>query len=517
MENRREQATGQGVDVLLDVSNRRPIVRGFIGASRLMGTAMLLVFASSVLVAQAPPPATGRVTGVVYDSIAGAPLAGVTVQFVATDPGPGRRFFSATSNGVGRYEISEIPAGRYLAGFFHQALDTLGIEMGPRQVSIEDGSQTVPLATPSPRTLKASICPNTPASEGTGLLIGHVRKSTDESAVSGAFVVAEWNETIIDDAGIHHRDARVHGATTGPGWFAICHVPTDAVLHTRASFGPDSSGWVALQIPPDGIRHVTYFIGAVTRVGDGDEAGTDSVAAADSLELRMLRGRARLTGTVRNEKGEPLVNAVVVVWETGLESLTRDDGSFTLDSLPDGTHMLEARALGYMPVHLPIHLAERRPATAELNFRQRVVVLPAVQTRAQLVYSSHLAGFERRRRRGFGEFLTPAQIEAKSEQRLGRLLQEVIGLELIEERGGLTIPRMRASRGGGTRYCTPSLYVDGLLDRSTDLDLLYSNRIMAVEIYNREFSRPPEFSDKNPCGAIVVWMKPISPQPRVNR
>ena len=45
----------------------------------------------------------------------------------------------------------------------------------------------------------------------------------------------------------------------------------------------------------------------------------------------------------------------------------------------------------------------------------------------------------------------------------------------------LTVPRMRASRGGGTRYCTPSLYVDGLLDRSTDLDLLYSNRHNILE------------------------------------
>lgn len=473
---------------------------------------MLLVLASVAASAQ-ERVRTGRVIGVVYDSIAEAPLGGVTVQFVARDPSLTGRLFSARADAAGRYQVTDLPPGDYMAGFFHPALDTLGIEIAPRQVPIREGPQTVALATPSPRSLIARICPATPASEATGLLLGHVRSARDETAVPGAFVVAEWNETIIDDQGLRHRIARVHGATTGPGWFAICHLPTDAVLHTRASFGPDSSGWVAVQIPPDGMRHLTYFIGSVQRVGDGDPVGPEP----DSLGLRLLRGGARLTGTVRDREGRPLANAAVVVWETGREVVTRDDGSFFIDSLPDGTHMLEARALGYMPVHLPIHLAERRPATAHLSFTRRVVVLSAVETRAQLVYSSHLDGFERRRRRGFGEFLTPAQIQAKPEQRLGRLLQEVQGLELIEERGGLTVPRMRASRGGGTRYCTPSLYVDGLLDRSTDLDLLYSNRIAAVEVYNREFSRPPEFSDKNQCGAIVVWMRPITPQPKVNR
>ena len=500
--------------MLLGVSNRRELRESCGSGALLASASILLALTSDVLVAQQPGGGSARVTGVVYDSLGSSPLAGVTVQFVAAGGGSAGRLFSAQSNAAGRYELDDLPPGDYIAGFFHEALDTLGIELSPQHVPIRAGPQTVPLATPSAKTLIESICPPTPASEATGLLLGHVRSARDETAVPGAFVIAEWNEVLIDDVGIRHRDARVYGATTGPGWFAICYLPTDAVLHTRAAFGEDSSGWVAVQIPPDGVRHLTYFIGPLNRAGD--VAARDSVVA-DSFSLRPLRGAATIEGTVRDAEGRPIADAHVVVWETGRETVTREDGTFTLDSLPDGTHMLEARALGYVPVHLPVHLAQRRPTTTELAFHDRAVVLPAVESRAQLVYSSHLAGFERRRRRGFGEFLTMAQIEAKPEQRLGSLLKEMQGLELIAQRGGYVVPRMRSSRRGGSGWCTPSLYVDGLLDRSGDLDLLYSSRIAAIEVYHREFSRPAEFADKNQCGAIVVWMKPIPPRQKSNR
>jgi hypothetical protein len=490
------------------------MLRGLIGDGILPTSAsLLLALASGALTAQQPAAGTGRATGVVFDSIAGVPLANVMVQFVGTDLSLADRMHSAHSDATGRYELVGLTPGDYMAGFYHQTMDTLGIELGPRLVTIREGTQTIPLATPSPKTLMDRICPPTPASEATGLLLGHVRSAIDETAVDGAFVVAEWNELVIDEGGIRHRDARVHGATTGPGWFAICYVPTDAILLTRAGFGADSSGWVAVQVPPDGLRHVTYLIGPVTRVARRTADDSDTTAQ----RLGELRGGARISGTVRDAEGRPVHNAHVVVWETGREAVTNENGVFSIDSLPDGTHMMEARTLGYVPVYLPVHLVEHRPATTELVFEERAVLLPAVNTRASLVYSSHLAGFERRRRSGFGEFLTPAQLEAKPEMRLGRLLQEMQGLEL-QERNGQTMPRMRSSRGGGSRTCEPSLYVDGLLDRSGDLDLLFTSRIAAIEVYNREFSRPAQFADKNQCGAIVVWMRPISPQQRrVNR
>jgi len=184
-----------------------------------------------------------------------------------------------------------------------------------------------------------------------------------------------------------------------------------------------------------------------------------------------------------------------------------------LDSLPGGTHTLEVRVIGYVPVRTTIQLAESRPATTNVILDKSAAVLATVTVRGQLVYSRHLAEFERRRRAGFGRYLTSEEIARRPASRLSGLLQGMPGV-YVSLAGGQRGVSMRDSRGGG--YCTPTLYVDGMRDVSGDIDIYNADEIAGIEVYNRQGQRPMEFMDMSGCGAIVVWTRHRLPKQKKN-
>src|SRR6476620_10526146 len=61
------------------------------------------------------------VSGVVRDSIAGTPIVGASVQLVGAERG-GQLVRSAVSDGNGRFQLNDVPNGRYKVGFFHSRL-----------------------------------------------------------------------------------------------------------------------------------------------------------------------------------------------------------------------------------------------------------------------------------------------------------------------------------------------------------------------------------------------------------
>lgn len=456
-------------------------------------------------------PETGRagavVMGTVYDSITRVFLAGIMVQYVGADDSLRSRGFSARSDTSGRYLLTDVPPGRYLAGFFHTGTDTLGIETGARVIDVRSGEQHIDLATRSPKTVIRSMCPASDIADSTGLIIGHVRDAETDEPVMGASVVVEWAETVIEGVRMRARVARLTEQTHGPGWFAICGVPSDALLSARAAKDADSSGFVMVNVPADGVRHITFLIGGATAVPIGPDAPR---AAGDTTAgpLTVLRGRARLTGTIRDEKGRPVENAHALVWGTELEAVTNARGVFTLDSLPGGTHTLEVRAVRYAPVYLTVQLSPQRPAMTDVTLVQRAVTLSTVTVRGSLVYSKRLAGFDERRGEGWGlvgHFMSPAEIERRPRTRLSGLLQGMTGVFVENRRGGATV-RMRSASDPNS-YCTPSLYVDGTRDMVADFNAFQSDEIAGIEVYVRDAWRPSEFLDSNSCGAIAIWTR----------
>ena len=496
-----------------DAAARRSSRRGqgWRQGARLVSAGLLALAAR--LDAQRLTEARSLVTGQVYDSIARQRIPGVTVQLVNADaPGTGRPALGVTDS-TGRYSIADVAPGRYLAGFFHAALDTLGLEIPPRLVDVGPGTVRIDLATPSPRTIMRTICPTVNV-DSTGVFMGSVRSTDAEAAIEGASVIVEWSEFVLDGVQLYERPRRTSVTTTGPGWFAFCGLPTDAVLQARAINGRDTTGLVDIEVPAAGLRYQSFYVGGAR--SEVLPTVIDALAAPGTPAARpvvVLRGDARLSGTVLDPAGKPVANAHVLVWGTEVDVQTNERGAFAIDGLPGGTHTLEVRVIGYVPVTRVVHLAAARPASIEVKLDRAAVILATETVRGKLVYSRRLVEFERRRHSGFGKYITSDEIDRRPNAKLGQLLQNVLGVH-VQSRAGQTSVTMRGSLGG---YCVPTLYVDGHRDLSGDFNYLYSDEIAGIEVYSRENQRPTGYHDSNRCGAVLVWTRARSTSPTRDR
>ena len=472
---------------------------------------------SSIAAAQ-QPVAGGRVsvTGTVFDSVANRPLVGATVQLTGAAGAVVGRAATTTTDTAGRFVVRDLPAGRYVAGFLHDALDTLGLVAEPVGIDVGDSVQVLNLATPSPRTIIGTICGAASVSDSLGLLIGHVFVTGSSTPLSGATVTVEWGETVIERGNVRSRNMAADATTQGPGWFAMCDVPGEVELTISASSGADSSGFINMEVPRTGIRHVTFHVGGAVRV---PTAAIDTITPVDTtikvLAAEMVwRGGARLTGIVRDERGNGVAGARVFVRSTNLASTSTDRGYYALDSLPGGTHTLEVRALGYLPATQIVQLAESEPSQAEVFIGDRLVTLETVKVQATLVFSRNLAKFVTNRERNVGgRFVGPREIDKFRGMRFSNLIQAIPGVRLSYNNGFSILMDFRGSDDGGSMgLCQPSLYLDGQRSQYSagEIEGMYrAEEIAGVEVYVRSNQRPIEFQDMNSnCGAVVIWTRP---------
>jgi len=483
-------------------------------------TALLLV----PVLAGAQVPADGQstrasVTGVVYDSVAGRPLAGANVQLTGLTESVAGRSATSVTDDEGRFSFQDLLPGRYVAGFFHEILDSMGIEGVPVAVDVGGTNLSLALAVPSSRTIIRTICGPAAVGDSVGMLLGHVF-SVDGGPIAGASVTVEWGETLIQRGNVGLRNVASSATTMAPGWYALCDVPAAVELTVSASHGADSSGFITVEVPHSGVRQATLYVGGATRVPG---AIVDTLTAVDSsvnLAVEMIwRGDAQLTGVVRDEHGQPVAGARVFVRGTNLSATTNDRGFFGLDSLPGGTHTAEVRAVGYLPTSTTVHLFPDHPVQAEIFIGDKAVTLETVRVQATLVFSRNLAKFQTNRSRNPGGiFVGPAEIERFRGMRFSNLVQNVPGVR-VNYTGGFNILMDYAGTDDGQSrgLCVPQIYLDGQRSFYTGAEIegLYrADELAGVEVYVRNSQRPPEFQDSSShCGAIIVWTRPALRRP----
>jgi hypothetical protein len=484
--------------------------------TRWLTLSLLLVPAA----ATAQQPASGQarppVSGVVYDSVAGRPLRGASVQFIGAADSITGRSISAITDDEGKFAIQNVAPGQYFAGFFHPVLDSMGLEGVPIAVTVANAETTVELATPSARTIIGTICGEAAVADSIAMVLGHVHDTRTGMPLPGARVTAEWGETIIERGNVRMRNVSHSAGTVGPGWFALCDVPGGVDLTLSASNDADSSGFINIETPRGGLRHATFFVGGARRV---PVALIDTITPIDSTVTEIVaemiwRGDAQFTGIVRDENGRPVPSARVFVRGTNLSTTTTDRGYFSLDSLPGGTHSFEVRALGYLPTTSIVHLAEGRPANEEIFIGDRAVTLETVRVQATLVFSRNLARFQTNRERNpGGTFVGPREIERFRGMRFSNLLQGLPGVRLSYSNGFSVLMDYRGTDDGQSNgLCVPTIYLDGQRSQYTgsEIEGLYrAEELAGVEVYPRYSMRPMEFQDaSSTCGAIVIWTRP---------
>jgi hypothetical protein len=448
------------------------------------------VLACAVLASGSPaaPAAGARVAGVVYDSLAAAPLAGAHVQVVPTDPtldAVGRR--TTRSDAEGRYAIEDVPPGRYVVGFLHPKLDSLGVDAPVRRVDLRVARDaTVDLAVPSAASVISAWCGAGAAQDSSGVVLGFVREVASASTLADVTVAAQWSAITISARGARAGVQESSARTDHAGWFGLCGVPRGALLVLRAAAGPDSSALLELDVPDHGVllRDI-----AMSRTGD-----------AGGHPAPILRG------TVRDLSGQPLPGARVRLWGTAAEARADDAGEFRFAASAAGTQLIDARMIGFVPLRRVVDVSPDEGATVHLVMTDFPMEIDTVRVLARRPASlTALAGFERRRRLGHGTFLDAEAVERRRPLVFTDLMRGIAGVELYTVDMMTRTIRMRATNGNHS--CVPELVVDGIrlpLEGLNVDDVVPAELVKAIEVYPRRIQAPPEFQAAD-CGSVVVW------------
>ena len=466
--------------------------------------AALLCGPLGVSAAQTTAPAGASVRGVVFDSLDMRGLAGATVQIADATGKPWTKTTETDSSG--RFTVDDVPIGTYLIGFFHAKLDSLAITTATYRADVRTSQPIdVRLSVPSSRTIARALCGRTAISDSTGLFMGYLRGADNALPRANGTVLVRWSELVIERGSITRTVPSVEASSGPTGQVAVCGVPIGTPMLFTAWSASDSSGSFELTVPPSGFLHRDIFVAPVTR---------RSIAAGDSTPpVDLLRGSGRLRGRVIGATGRPLARARVSLWGTGLETLTDADGAFQLSDLPNGTHTLEVRAVGFAPSQRPVDIVQGGGEATEVALANLAIMLDTVRVSAERIYTSQReAEFERRLKTGMGHIIQAQDIVKRQARSLTDVLRTVPGVMIVPSRYASEDVLMRGGEavlGPGT--CRPDIYIDGSRvanDPTFPINsLVLVDEVRAVEVYSRPVLVPTQYRSLSGCGAILVWLR----------
>jgi hypothetical protein len=430
------------------------------------------------------------------------PLAGATVILSGTTA-------MGTTDEGGRFRLTldNAKAGTYVLGFFHPLLDSLGITPPPRRIEVHPGEQQfVELAVPSMTTIAHAVCPDTALTDGRGLVMGVVRDAQTDQPLDSVRVVLMWTGLNVGANNVIKVPRAVAAVTGGDGLYRACGVPSDARVTAQARSPSHQSGWIEVAVPAGGIALRDFLLGTRSpeRVAAAAPKADSSQQAASATPL----GSAVLVGTIAAENGKPLEGAQVLLLGTPLTARADDKGTFRLSGLPAGTQSIEVRQIGYAPRRYAVDLSPNRESHVAATLVEHAVVLKGVEVTARRA-SRDLTGFEDRKRRGFGTFLSREDIERRGAISTTDLFRALPGVQVMWDGTGYVVQMSRATSMGS---CPVQYYIDGTPFHSSgnDLDQIVNpNDIEGIEIYKSGSETPVQFQGAGggPCGTVVIWTK----------
>lgn len=462
--------------------------------------------------------AQATVAGVIRDSVSGRPFANATVELVPA-LSPWMAGYTTRSDSSGRFSIAEVPPGKYLFGFLHPRLDSLGMDQVTRTIDVKPAQHRVSadLALPSARTLAAMLC-NT-RRDNAGVLLGRVYDARDGEAVRRGTVLVRWGELSVRDSGVRNDAAQRTATVHDDGRFIACDVPSDGPIEVQAVAGTISDpSWVAPRVTSGVIElqfaYDTPLLHRDVYVAPRDSTPRDT-GSADASAMRTLRGTARLVGHILDDGGRPVNGARVVVREANATVTTDTSGTFRLAGLPLGTHTVEMTALGFAPLRTAVDLRPDADAVALFHPTRRVQALDEVTVRDRVDRS----GFDRRRRQGGGWFTDAESIEQSGVVSVPMVLASAPMLRV----SGTDVTGQPVIRGRGR--CEPTYFVDGQpLLMAANLPTL--REVGGIEVFSNPAAAPPQFSGPNReyrpdaagrdrgsanlnafCATILIWTK----------
>jgi hypothetical protein len=448
---------------------------------KVLATASLLLGTALVTPASAQLPAH-TVSGVVYDSVAGAALPGAIVQVVQLDSVS--RFTKKTWWGVadarGHFKIAGIPTGRFAFGFQHDALLALGLESPLRIIDVSS-DVALDLAIPRGAVVRAQTCAARDSNARDGMLAGHVLDAATAAPLDSVVLEIRWIEV-------------ERSAESTQAYRTVPHRVTAAVDLDGKYFacGLAAGSPVNVSVARHGYRDVH---GQITIPGGG--AMRRDFHLADS---RVDRGTASLAGRVVQADSLPVGSGRLLVPALGVD-VPITDGHFTLSGLPAGTWVAEARAIGYAPESATLELVAQTTTSATIVLSPKVQPLDAVTIIGRSpMEMQKLAEILERQRVGFGTIFMPGDERLATAETLGDLAAVAAGFRIGQ---GDTIEGRVIGGSRGLARCHPTLYVDGIRNGS----MVPMKDVLAVAMYPDLTGVPVQWRDMRTCGVIAVWTK----------
>jgi hypothetical protein len=440
------------------------------------------------------------VQGTVFDSVAQRPLSGAQVQF--TDESTKARLYSAVADSLGRYRIDSIPPGKYIAGFFHSAVDLLGIESPLRLVTIvAQKNNVVNLGIPDATRMLATLCGARSKNDSSGAMAGVVRDADSGLPVADARVSASWLEILVDKQKLASRPRSLVATTDADGGYRMCGLPGADTLFVSAASRGTSAGLLRVAVPPRGIARQDFVVGDSTTVVP---LVTDSAASAEvRAETTVLRGSALLSGVVLGADDKPLADAQIAVQGTGLQAKSDSSGRFSISGLPAGTFSVDARAIGKEPLDIPVQLSSVKPTTMTIRLAKPVQTLTRVLVFGRTPRTRQdLQDFEYRRMSGLGHYYTQDDPFLKHAVELTNLLSMVPGVRIMSSGRFHQLVTMHSG-------CIATVYVDGVKMNTAfeDIDNIPPNQLAGIEVYSGALEAPAKYPSPSGCGVILLWMK----------
>lgn len=244
--------------------------------------------------------------------------------------------------------------------------------------------------------------------------------------------------------------------------------------------------------------------------------------------------------------GKPVPRAEVGVVDGVRRALTGPDGRYRIADIGPGRYPVFARAIGYRPVTSSVNVSGDSVTRLDFELQPEALALPDLKVEARFAKPARLAhttrydDFYRRRRAGFGTFLTRDDIDAATALRTFELLRGIPGIKVAWNPPGVPGTEVRFARcpnfppkisiwidgnrqhyfvrdpggaavmpGGGRSVALDSQVQAKAEAYRSWLELLDGVRpgeIEAMEIFRGVGQIPAEFLDDS-CAAVVIWTR----------
>ena len=186
--------------------------------------------------------------------------------------------------------------------------------------------------------------------------------------------------------------------------------------------------------------------------------------------------------------------------------VTDAQGEFAFGPLEPGDYLLEAEYLGYADLETVVYPTGAADVELVLAMVPEPVELDPVVAATGPQLPSDLRRFHERTMRGFGQHLSPEDIERLDPFQATDALEQIPNLQVESGGGGRGQQNTLLFRG----QCPPEVFVDGVRSEAGAYEvdeMVPAQDLYGVEVYGPS-TAPAELSPRRPCGVVAIWTEP---------